>query len=327
MDEYVGQVWWDLSTTRYIDYESHDNLYRRTYWGRLFPGASVDIYEWTKSTVAPANYTGTGTVKSTTDYVTKVETDASTTATTTTYYFWVKNATTVPALEGRTNDTATVASVITSPIAQGLNYFAPVSQNAISIANVLDFTTKENTVLQLNYRKRNANDKTNSKHAQWLLIREDYPDAPIQDQIWNKMLDSLVGYDRAGATVPDTSLSINDRYGSSVRPRQSWFKDSKKARKVLHEALNNITTPILLDANHFGWDDDLTTAVYYEKANWYYNSTYNDDTVIDLLLIIIMILIPVLSMMKHSSSTLVIIQKWNYGNTLMLIIHRYYNNI
>ena len=37
MDEYVGQVWWDLSTVRYIDYESHDNAYRRTYWGRLFP--------------------------------------------------------------------------------------------------------------------------------------------------------------------------------------------------------------------------------------------------------------------------------------------------
>ena len=280
-DEYVGKVWWDLSTTRYIDYESHDNAYRRTYWGRLFPGASVDIYEWTKSSVAPANYSGSGTVKSTTNYATKVITDKATQTNITTYYFWVKNATTVPSIEGRTNDTATVASVITSPIAQGLNYFAPISQNSIAIANILDFTTKQNTVLQLNYRKRNSNDKTNSKHAQWLLIKEDYPDAPIQDQIWNKMIDSLVGYDKLNNTVPDMSLSIHDRYGSSVRPRQSWFKNSKNARKVLHESLNAITKNILLDANHFGWDTDLTTANYYEKTNWYYNSSYDDNTVID----------------------------------------------
>ena len=60
----------------------------------------------------------------TTNYATKVETDPTTLAQTTTYYYWVKNVTTVP-LEGRINDTPTVASVITSPITQGLNYFAP----------------------------------------------------------------------------------------------------------------------------------------------------------------------------------------------------------
>ena len=157
-----------------------------------------------------SNYTGTGTVKSTTNYATKIVTDSATETTTTTYYFWVKNATTVPALEGRTSDVATVANVITSPITQGLNYFAPISQNSISIANVLDYTTKQNTVLQLNYRKRNSVDKTNSKHAQWLLIKEDYPSAPIQDQIWNKMVDSLVGYDRLNNTVPDMSVYMTD---------------------------------------------------------------------------------------------------------------------
>ena len=280
-DEYVGQVWWDLSTARYIDYESHDNAYRRTYWGRLFPGASVDIYEWVKSSVAPSSYTGTGTVKSTSNYATKVETNSATATTTTTYYFWVKNTTTVPELQGRTNDVATVASIITSPITQGLNYFAPISQNSISIANVLDYTTKENTVLQLNYRKRQSNDKTNSQHAQWLLIKEDYPNAPIPNQIWNKLVDSLVGFDYSNSAVPDMTLSLHDRYGSKVRPRQSWFKNSKNARKVLHESLNAITTSILLDVNHFGWDTDLTTSNYYEKTNWYYNTTFNDDTVID----------------------------------------------
>ena len=280
---HVGEVWWDLSTTRYIDYETHDNAYRRTYWGRLFPGSSVDIYEWIESTKLPKDYDGTGTVRSTTNYVEDTSTNQSTGATVTKYYYWVKDVTTVPKLEGRVSDASTVANVIKSPISQGLNYFAPISQNALSVANVLNYTTDANTVLQLNYRKRNAEDKTNSKHAQWLLIKEDYPDAPVPDQIWNKMVDSLIGYDRAGATVPDTTLSINDRYGSKIRPRQSWFKNSKDARKVLHEALNLITTSINLDVNYSGWDTDLTTANYYERANWYYNTSFSDDTVIDLI--------------------------------------------
>ena len=89
MKEYVGQVWWDLSTVRYIDYESHDNRYRRSNWGRLFPTATIDIYEWVESKVSPTNYAGTGTVKSTTNYVTNVETNPSTLAQTTTYYYWV----------------------------------------------------------------------------------------------------------------------------------------------------------------------------------------------------------------------------------------------
>ena len=49
----------------------------------------------------------------TTNYATKVITDKATQTNITTYYFRVKNATTVPSIEGRTNDTATVASVIT----------------------------------------------------------------------------------------------------------------------------------------------------------------------------------------------------------------------
>ena len=34
-----------------------------------------------------------------------------------------------------------------------------------------------------------------------------------------QMVDSTVGFDILGNTVPDTSLSINDRYGSKVRPK------------------------------------------------------------------------------------------------------------
>ena len=94
----------------------------------------------------------------------------------------------------------------------------PISQNSISIANVLDFTTKQNTVLQLNYRKR-PKDKTNSKTCTMVVTKRKLSRRSNSGSIWNKMVDSTVGFDILGNTVPDTSLSINDRYGSKVRPK------------------------------------------------------------------------------------------------------------
>jgi hypothetical protein len=279
--EYIGQVWWDQSTTRYIDYESHDNNYRRTHWGKLFTGATIDVYEWVKSPQLPESYIGTGTVKSTTNYVSELTIDPYTNTNITTYYYWVKNKTTVPQIDSRISDVATVSNLMTSPLTQGLSYFAPISPNSFMIANVVNNLTKDNSVLQINYRNRKVKDKTDKAHAQWLLIREGYSDTQIPNQIWNKLLDSSCGFDRVGNTVPDTTLSPNDRYGSKVRPRQTWFVDIKNARKVLYQTLNNITANISLDVEHSNWDSTVTTSVYHEKINWYYNNTFSDATVID----------------------------------------------
>ena len=280
-DEYVGQVWWDQSTVRFIDYESHDNSYRRKHWGRLFDGSTVDVYEWVKSTSSPSSYSGTGTVKSTTDYSTEVVIDAYTKTTSTNYYFWVKGKTEVPNLDSRINSTVTVANLIQSPITQGLSYFAPISPNSFMIANVINNLTDNNTILQINYRNRATKDKQDSSHAQWLLIKENYGDAQVPNQIWNKLVDSICGFDVTGKTVPDTTLSINDQYGSNIRPRQTWFKDIKKARKILFQSLNAITSQISLDVENSNWDNTVKTSIYNEKVNWYYNTSFNDDTVID----------------------------------------------
>ena len=280
-DEYVGKVWWDQSTTRYIEYENFDNEYRRQHWGRLFDGSSVDVYEWVKSTQLPVDYSGTGTVKSITEYVSESVIDMYTSTSISYFYYWVKNKTQVPSSQSRVNDIVSVSNLITSPLTQGLSYFAPISPNSFMIANIVNNLTKDNSVLQINYRKRNIKDKSDPIHAQWLLIREHYKDAQIPNQIWNKMVDSLCGYDVLDATVPDITLSVNDRYGNKVRPRQTWFKDIKKARKILYQVLNDITSKISLDVEHSNWDNTVLTSVYNEKVNWYYNTSFDDDTVID----------------------------------------------
>ena len=42
----VGTLWWDLTNTKYIDYEQGELEYRRLNWGKLFPGTQINVYEW-----------------------------------------------------------------------------------------------------------------------------------------------------------------------------------------------------------------------------------------------------------------------------------------
>ena len=96
----------DLSTLRYIDYESMITCISE-HTGVDYLETQTFMNGQSPTVVAT---TGTGTAKSATDYVT-VETDDPTTAT----QSIISGYNAIPiALEGRTNDTATVASVITS---------------------------------------------------------------------------------------------------------------------------------------------------------------------------------------------------------------------
>ena len=74
---HLGEIWWDLSTVRFIDYHQDTLEYKARRWGQLFDGSSVDVYQWTKNTVAPASYTGEGTVYTTTSYVITSELDSA----------------------------------------------------------------------------------------------------------------------------------------------------------------------------------------------------------------------------------------------------------
>jgi len=56
----VGITWFDKSTLGYLPYYD-ENVYsnlddRLFYWGKLAPWASINLYEWTESTVPPAEY-------------------------------------------------------------------------------------------------------------------------------------------------------------------------------------------------------------------------------------------------------------------------------
>jgi hypothetical protein len=54
--EHLGEVWWDLSKVKWIWYEQDTQEYKVNNWGKTFPGSSIDIYEWTESTLLPSQW-------------------------------------------------------------------------------------------------------------------------------------------------------------------------------------------------------------------------------------------------------------------------------
>lgn len=202
----VGQLWWDLSSTRYVYYEQPialdgsetelDNLvYRRNNWGRLFPGSTVAIYEWVQSTVPPSLYTGTGTPRDTTTYVQVTTSNRFTSATETNYYFWVLNTTDKPNIENRTLAAIDVSLMLQSPKSQGFTFFSPVQQtvtnNSYMFYNVQEILAYQGNNIQLQYRLAERDDQ---EHVQWAFFREGDSASIVTPQYWDKMADSICGY-------------------------------------------------------------------------------------------------------------------------------------
>lgn len=204
----VGKLWWDTSDIRYVYYEqplakdlsetiTENLVYRRDYWGELFPGSTARVYEWTKSPVPPAEYEGSGTPKSTTDYVVVSKTNRITNITTTSYYFWVLGVTTLPSVQNRTATALDVQRLLQSPKGQGFAFFAPIQQtetnNSYMFYNVQEILIYKGDNIQIQYRLAEREDQS---HTQWKLFREGDPASLISDQFWDKMVDSICGYTR-----------------------------------------------------------------------------------------------------------------------------------
>ena len=258
-EEQVGKVWWDLSTVEYLNYEQGSDRQRRNNWGKILPGKSIDIYEWVKSPVLPtdwASYVETNAdqppenfdykpsgeayqadISTNPPYTEQSETDIETGTTTIYYYFWVKNSETVPSIKNRDFSVARITRTMTNPTFEGVPWFAPISSNFIIVSGVEQFLTTSNSILQINYN----NIKTDiNLHREWVLSREgDESDVPT-DRFWNKMRDSLVGFDLNNNPVPDPNLEQSRRIGNFIRPRQTWFMDREAASPIFIDAFNTL---------------------------------------------------------------------------------------
>ena len=223
----VGKIWWNIDTVRYVNYEQDDLTYRLNHWGKLFPGSSIDIYEWVESTGLPSEYPlthGTPLALDNSAFCTYGYID-TTGAVKLKYYFWVKNKTTINSAAGKHNSALSIAAAIENPQSQGVPYATVLRDDTIALYNINNLLSGKNTVLQLGSKFSD----TNIVHSEYALVQESNPQSKIPTTILNKLIDSLSGIDRDGNTVPDPALPVSQRYGVGIRPRQTMIMDRKLA--------------------------------------------------------------------------------------------------
>ena len=213
----VGQIWWDTSFARFIDPNQDDIVYASRRWGQLFPGSSVDVYQWIASSEHPVNYTGEGTVHNIESYVETTMLNESGFLNTE-YFFWVKGIRTVATTAGKTLSAVTLSQYIESPKSSGISYIAPINSSTIAIYNSLPYISAQDTVLHIEFDKQATESVV---HAEYQLIPQDRPEGFLDPALYRKFLDSLTGADAFGRAVPDPMLSPSQRYGVDYRPRQS----------------------------------------------------------------------------------------------------------
>ena len=244
-DTQVGQVWWDLSTVRYIDYEQSTIKYRTANWGGTFPGSSIDVYEWVESLYPPSQYVdngGDGTPKYNDNgaYVTLTYIDPKTGIAVVKYYFWVKDKTTIsPNQFGRNMPVSSIRDYITDPKNTGIKYYAAIRDDSLAIYNLIGDTTDVDTILHLDYRTQiGREDIIHSEYA--LLSESDTSSKNIPTDLYNKLIDSVAGMDSVGNPVPDPNLAVQNRYGIDIRPRQGMFVDRATATKQMVSYVNGV---------------------------------------------------------------------------------------
>ena len=237
----IGRVWWNLDTVRYIDYEQDSLIYRLTHWGEQFPGSSIDVYEWTENLVRPSQYKdagGIGTPLNATDTTGSYSTNGyvdDTGRVRVKYYYWVSGLDTVSVAVGKTNSVISIANAIKNPQSQGIPYTTILRNDTVVLYNVNQLLTGQNTVLHL----ASQIGEPNLVHSEYALVQEGNPSSHIPASMLDKLIDSLAGVDRAGNTVPDDVLPISQRYGISIRPRQTMIIDRTTAFLNYVELVNS----------------------------------------------------------------------------------------
>jgi len=218
-EERVGQMWWDTAEARFIDPNQDDIVYASRRWAQLFPGSTVNVYQWISSTVPPAQYTGPGEPRDTESYVSVTGVNEQGIIEPV-YYFWAKNIRTVNRAARKTLGAETVARYIESPKSSGISYIAPINASTIAIYNGLPYISAEDTVIHVEYDETPNDDAV---HVEYNLIAQNRDDGFLIPTSYRKWLDSFSGYDTVGNAVPDPFLPESERYGVAFRPRQSMF--------------------------------------------------------------------------------------------------------
>jgi hypothetical protein len=257
IEDHVGELWWDLSTVKYVWYEQGEIEYRKNAWGSIFPGASIDVYEWVKTEYLPSQWSSladtteglyrgvSGQPKYPDNSIISVKQyyNAETGVTTDVYFYWVKNTVIVPNLLGRKISASDVASIIFNPSSIGNKFLSILSSNSLSVTNIKNDLVSNNIYLNISkdYYNRSIN-----KHTEWMLLSEGDANSMPTTMLNKKLIDSLVGVDSLGNLIPDPSLSDRQKYGIEIRPKQGMFVNRTEALRNAIEYVNGVFSKYLI---------------------------------------------------------------------------------
>ena len=253
-DKHVGELWWNISTAKWVYYEQSDLAYKVGNWNLLAPESSIDIYEWIETPLLPSEWsaladTNEGIAEGISgqplypndDVYSKKELFNSNTgqATGTLYYYWVRNKTVKPEnMPGRRISAAAVASYISNPAGTDIAFISLIDKDKFLAYNFNSVISSDVASINIQYYKNDT--QLNAIHNEYQLLTEGVDDNNLPVKLENKWIDSLVGSDTAGNRVPDPSLMAKQKYGIEFRPRQSMFVDRMAILKILIGKINTI---------------------------------------------------------------------------------------
>jgi hypothetical protein len=263
LDDHVGELWWDLSSAKYIWYEQSDLEYRRNNWGKLFPGATIDVYEWVGSTLLPSEWSSqadtpigltkgiSGQPRYADNSVISVKQvyDVITNSFSNVYYYWVKNKVTIPNSKNRRISSYEVATIIADPVAYGLKFASIISKDAVTLSNIGSMLVDNKISLNIS---QVAEDSIvlPPKHTEWLLLQEGSASSMPNELLEKKLIDSLLGHDNLGNIVPSPALSHRTRYGLGIRPQQTLFGNRLEALRNIIEFSNSVLEKKLITGKY-----------------------------------------------------------------------------
>jgi hypothetical protein len=244
-ESHIGEVWWDLSKVKWLWYEQDTQEYKTNNWGKTFPGSSIDIYEWIETTLLPSEYdlintgiNGTPLNPDDSQYTVKQKYNSALDSFVNYYYYWVRNISSMPtnSVVQRKSTTAYISNLIANPQGFDFNYYSVTDLNKFLINNT-DNLINSDIVLNVDIKTITFDGES---HSVWKLVREGDKEYRPGTQIETRWWDSLIGENNTGDKVPDPDLSVNEKYGNNVRPRQSWYVNRYNALKEIIDYANTV---------------------------------------------------------------------------------------
>lgn len=284
-DAQVGKLWWNLNTASWYNPYQGDSQYRTSTFNKLIPEASIDVYEWVGALILPSKWaeladTPQGFVQGISGiplygdevYSSKRVYDTIARTFVEKYYYWVKSKKVIPTNSDRRLSAYAVEQLIADPAGQGYRFAAILDDNNFALYNVKNFIEGTNTAIHFALFKDES--LTANIHTEYQLFTEGLSTSDLNSEVEQKWIDSLIGYDLNMRPVPDTSLSVKQRYGILNVPRQGMFVNRLEAVKQLVERANSV-----LIANQIIDNYDISGLL--TKDNEPASTTGKYDTVVD----------------------------------------------